>query len=72
MNSELKIDLDKHVMYSPLMEKIIKGRLKKKYKGDAIERMWEKVQQQYSYFLKDFPYLGGKKNTHNGTGGTYD
>ena len=23
-------------------------------------------------FLKDIPYLGGKKNTHNGVGGTYD
>lgn len=72
MDIESQIDLKKHVMYSPLMEKIIKERLKKKYKGDAIERMWKKVQQQYSYFLKDLPYLGGKKNTHNGTGGTYD
>ena len=34
--------------------------------------MWEKVRQQYLDFLKDLPYLGGKKNTHNGTGGTYD
>ena len=23
-------------------------------------------------YTKDLPYLGGKKNTHNGTGGKYD
>ena len=34
--------------------------------------MVTKVQLQYAAFLKDLPYLGGKKNTHNGTGGKYD
>ena len=29
--------------------------------------MWEKVQMQYVTFLKDLPYLGGSKNTHNVT-----
>ncbi|MBQ9300594.1 MAG: L-2-amino-thiazoline-4-carboxylic acid hydrolase [Clostridia bacterium] len=72
MDIESKIDLRKHVMYSPLMEKIVKAHLANRYQGVAAERMWEKVQQQYAAFLKDLPYLGGKKNTHNGTGGTYD
>ena len=67
-----QIDLEKHVLYSPLMEKIIKEHLQKKYQGSEVGLMWEKVQQQYAAFLKDLPYLGGKKNTHNGTGGTYD
>lgn len=67
---ESQIDLRKHVPYSPLMEKIIREHLKKKYEGVAAEQMWKKVQRQYADFLKDLPYLGGKKNTHNGTGGT--
>ncbi|MBR1584556.1 MAG: L-2-amino-thiazoline-4-carboxylic acid hydrolase [Clostridia bacterium] len=72
MSVESQIDLRKHVLYSPLMEKIIKEHLGKKYEGAAAEQMWKKVQRQYTDFLKDLPYLGGKKNTHNGTGGTYD
>jgi hypothetical protein len=59
-------------MYSPLMEKIIKEHLLKRYPESETESMWEKIQKQYVEFLKDLPYLGGKKNTHNGTGGTYD
>lgn len=35
--------------------------------------MWEKVQRQYVEFLSDWRTdLGGKKNFHNGAGGTYD
>ena len=64
--------LQKHVMYSPLIEKIIKEHLRERYPKAEGEPMWEKVRQQYLDFLKDLPYLGGKKNTHNGTGGTYD
>ena len=58
MNSELKIDLDKHVMYSPLMEKIIKEHLRNKLSKTEVEPMWEKVQQQYAAFLKDLPDRG--------------
>ena len=54
------------------MEKIIKEHLLKRYPESETESMWEKIQKQYVEFLKDLPYLGGKKNTHNGTGGTYD
>jgi hypothetical protein len=72
MDITSQIDLKKHVMYSPLMEKIIKEHLQKRYPESETESMWEKVQKQYVEFLKDLPYLGGKKNTHNGTGGTYD
>ena len=72
MDITSQIDLEKHVMYSPLMEKIVKEHLQKKYQESEVGLMWEKVQRQYADFLKDLPYLGGRKNTHNGTGGTYD
>ncbi|MFR7742495.1 MAG: hypothetical protein ACLU3I_03785 [Acutalibacteraceae bacterium] len=37
------------------------------------EAVWEKVQRQYVEFLSDWRTdLGGKKNFHNGAGGTYD
>lgn len=42
------------------------------YPEEEAGKLWEKIQLQYVEFLKDFPYQGGKKNTHNGTGGTYD
>ena len=41
----------------------------------AVEReaVWEKVQRQYADFLSDWRTdLGGKRNFHNGVGGTYD
>jgi len=72
MDIRTQIDLKKHVMYSASMEKIIKEHLRKRYPESEIHSMWEKVQMQYADFLKDLPYLGGRKNTHNGTGGTYD
>ena len=35
--------------------------------------MWERVQLKYAEFLSDWRTdLGGKKNFHNGAGGTYD
>ena len=38
-----------------------------------LEAVWEQVQQKYAEFLSDWRTdLGGKKNFHNGTGGTYD
>ena len=37
------------------------------------ETVWEKVQRQYADFLSDWRTdLGGKRNFHNGVGGTYD
>ena len=72
MDIRTQIDLKKHVMYSASMEKIVKEHLRKRYPESEIHSMWEKVQMQYADFLKDLPYLGGRKNTHNGTGGTYD
>ncbi|MCM1254130.1 MAG: L-2-amino-thiazoline-4-carboxylic acid hydrolase [Clostridium sp.] len=68
----MNIDLNKHILYSPEMEKVIREKLSKRYDSDGADKVWEKVQLQYAAFLKELPYLGGKKNTHNGVGGTYD
>ena len=70
--SELNIDLNKHVLYSPEMEKVVREKLSGRYDSGGADKVWEKVQLQYAAFLKDLPYLGGKKNIHNGAGGTYD
>lgn len=69
---ELNIDLKKHMLYSPELEKIIRKKLSEKYDATEADRLWEKVQRQYADFLRDLPNLGGRKNTHNGVGGTYD
>ena len=43
------------------------------YPEKQREEIWTKVQLQYVDFLKDWRTdLGGKKNFHNGAGGTYD
>lgn len=70
--SELDIDLNRHILYSPEMEKVIREKISQKYDSGGANEVWEKIQLQYAAFLKELPYLGGKKNTHNGTGGTYD
>lgn len=69
---ELDIDLSVHVCYSQKEKEVLQDYLSKHYSPDEAQRLWEKVQQQYVSFLKDLPYLGGKKCTHNGVGGTYD
>lgn len=69
---ELDIDLSVHVCYSQKEKEVLQDYLNKHYSPHEAQRLWEKVQQQYVSFLKDQPYLGGKKCTHNGVGGTYD
>ena len=69
---ELDIDLSVHVCYSQKEKEVLQDYLSKRCSPDEAQRLWEKVQQQYVSFLKDQPYLGGKKCTHNGVGGTYD
>ena len=43
------------------------------YPETQREAVWERVQRQYEAFLSDWrTNLGGRKNYHNGAGGTYD
>ncbi len=72
-NEDLKFDKTRHVLYSKICEKVIKSKISIHYAPDACERVWTNVRLKYVDFLKDLRTdLGGKKNFHNGKGGTYD
>ena len=69
---ELGIDLTCHTLYSKNCKNEIMKRLRQHY-PDRADEMFTKVQLQYAEYLKDWRTdLGGKKNFHNGAGGTYD
>lgn len=72
-DSELKIDRSCHVLYSKLCKKQIQTKIAIHYPEAERESIWERVQIQYAEFLSDWRTdLGGRKNFHNGAGGTYD
>ena len=72
-DSELQIDRKCHVLYSKPCKKEIRAKIALHYPEAERETVWEKVQRQYADFLSDWRTdLGGKKNFHNGVGGTYD
>ncbi len=68
----MEVDLKKHLLYSKQIEEIVGEFIRKKLGEEAVESTLDDVREQYAIFLKDLPYLGGKKCTHNGVGGTYD
>lgn len=70
--NHLNFDRKKHVCYSKKVREVIREHLYLHYSAEEAEELWEKIQLQYVEFLEDLPYLGGKKCSHNGTGGTYD
>ena len=72
-NKELVFNKKAHVLYSKACEKEIKSKIALHYKKEKCESVWTKVQLQYIEYLKSWRTdLGGKKNFHNGKGGTYD
>ena len=72
-DNELLFDLKSHVLYSKPCKKEILAKIALHYPEAERETVWEKVQRQYAVFLSDWRTdLGGKKNFHNGVGGTYD
>ena len=72
-DSELQIDRSCHVLYSKICKKEIQSKIALHYPEAEREMIWEKVQRQYVDFLSDWRTdLGGKRNFHNGAGGTYD
>lgn len=72
-NKDLKFDRSCHVLYSKQCEKEIKKRIEMHYPKEMIADIWTKVQLKYVEFLSKWRTdLGGKKNFHNGKGGTYD
>lgn len=72
-DNELKFEYTCHVLYSKKCKEVIQKRIVLHYPKDMQEYIWQQVQKQYVAFLSDFRKdLGGKKNFHNGTAGTYD
>ncbi len=72
-DSELRFDRSCHVLYSRPCRKQIQAKIALHYPAAQREAVWERVQRQYADFLSDWRTdLGGRKNFHNGAGGTYD
>lgn len=72
-DSALKFDRRCHVIYSPACGKSIRRAIALHYPPEERENVWERVQLRYVEFLgKMRTDLGGRKNFHNGRGGTYD
>ena len=72
-NSELQIDRSCHVLYSKPCKKEILAKITLHYPEVEREAVWEQVQLRYAELLSKWRTdLGGKKNFHNGVGGTYD
>ena len=72
-DNELQFDRTCHVLYSRPCKREIRQKIALHYPREQREAVWEQIQRQYVAFLADWRTdLGGKKNFHNGRGGTYD
>lgn len=72
-DNALSFDRSCHVLYSKACKKEILAKIALHYPKAERAAVWEQVQWQYVNFLSDWRTdLGGKKNFHNGVGGTYD
>ncbi len=72
-DKDLQFDHTCHVLYSKPCKKQIKEKIALHYEIAKREAVWEKVQKQYVDYLSTWRTdLGGKKNFHNCTCGTYD
>ena len=70
---ELQIDRSCHVLYSKPCKNEILAKITLHYPEVEREAVWEQVQLRYAELLSKWRTdLGGKKNFHNGVGGTYD
>ena len=70
---DVPIDYSCHVLYSGACKREIQKKIALHYPSERREVVWEQVQLKYAEFLSDWRTdLGGKKNFHNGAGGTYD
>lgn len=62
-----------HVIYSKRCKDLIQKAIQKHYPQDKSEEIFSLVHNQFVDWLKTYRTdLGGKKNFHNGVGGTYD
>lgn len=65
----INIDLRKHMLWSKRTEKAIREDIHKRY-PESEEQIWYDTVLQYSRYLEDQPYIGGRKNRQ--AGGVYD
>lgn len=72
-DDELPFAHKSHVLYSKPCKKEILAKIALHYPEAEREAVWEQVQLRYAELLSGWRTdLGGKKNFHNGVGGTYD
>ena len=72
-DKDVRFDRSCHVLYSKPCKKEIQEKIALHYPPEQRDAVWERVQLKYAEFLSDWRTdLGGKKNFHNGKGGTYD
>ena len=72
-DNELQFDRTCHVLYSMACKREIQKKIALHYPLEKRETVWEQIQLKYAKLLSDWRTdLGGKKNFHNGKGGTYD
>ena len=72
-DNELKFDRTCHVLYSKPCGKAIQQKIASHYPVEKRGVVWTQVQLRYAELLSKWRTdLGGKKNFHNGKGGTYD
>lgn len=72
-DKKLKYNRRCHVLYSKECKEQIQKKIEKHYPLEQRKEIWTSVQLKYVEYLKSWRTdLGGKKNFHNGIGGTYD
>ena len=72
-DSKLNFDRSCHVCYSKACKRLIRQKIALHYPETEREAVWERVQRQYVDYLSGWRTdLGGSRNFHNGTAGTYD
>lgn len=72
-DSELQFDRSCHVLYTKPCKREMQAKIARHYPKSEREAVWTRVQKQYEAYLSDWRTdLGGRRNFHNGAGGTYD
>lgn len=72
-DKDLQFDKNRHTLYSRACKNEIKKKIALHYTEDKCEEVWTKVQLKYAEYLNNWDAdNGGRKNFHNGKGGTYD
>ena len=72
-DSDLKFDRSCHALYTKQCKQQILEKIALHYPEKQRAGMWDSVQRQFVEFLSDWRTdLGGRRNFHNGRGGTYD